>query len=57
MGGSGWIRDQPRILERAFMMSGQIMLWFQPRIEQLGYARSDRWLVPLKEVSKVALFD
>ena len=52
-----WLRDRPVWLERAYRATSALFVRLHPLIRRLGYARSERLLLPVEELGKQILFD
>lgn len=52
-----WLRDHPKMLERAYRWTHVAFVKLDPIIRRIGYERVD-WLIrPLEDASKSAIFD
>jgi hypothetical protein len=53
----GWLRNHPRLLERAYQAARWVFERLDPAISRLGYARADRWFRSPEELAKKIVFD
>lgn len=51
------LRNHPRALERAYLLTHRLFVRLAPLIRRVGYGRFDRWLRPAEEASKKLIFD
>lgn len=52
-----WMRDRPRLLEKAYQMTHWLFEQLDGLIARLGYERANRWIRPAEELSKKIVFD
>ncbi len=52
-----WLRDHPRLLERAYRVTEWILKRIGPWIERLGYEKVEPWIRPAEELAKKIVFD
>jgi hypothetical protein len=52
-----WLRDHPRILERAYDTTHQVFNRLNPIFARIGYERIDKWLRGPEEFGKKLAFD
>jgi hypothetical protein len=52
-----WLRDRPRLLERAYQFTEGLFTRLRPLIERLGYEQADGILRPFEEPAKRLVFD
>jgi len=52
-----WLQNYPHWLERAYQATHRLFIRLDPLVASIGYARADRWLRPVEEVTKKGVFD
>lgn len=52
-----WLRNHPRLLERAYQITLAAFTRLDPLIRRIGYSRASRLMRPVEEASKGAIFD
>ena len=52
-----WLRDHPKILERAYQANHALVKVLDPLIERIGYEKVDRWMAGPEELAKKVVFD
>lgn len=52
-----WLRDHPRMLERAYGSTKSLFQKLDPVIKRIGYERVDRWISGPEDWSKRIIFD
>ena len=52
-----WLRNHPRWLERAYGLTHRLFFLLRPVLERIGFDRVNRWILPVEEWSKEAIFD
>lgn len=52
-----YLRNHPRLLEKAYKSTHSLFEKFDPVIEKIGYERVNKWLKGPEEWSKKAIFD
>jgi hypothetical protein len=52
-----WLRNHPSWLEGAYIFTHRLFRWLDPLIARLGYDRAQRWLQPVEDLGKKAVFD
>jgi hypothetical protein len=57
MSVGGWLRDHPRLLERAYQFTHWSFARLGGVISRLGYERVDAWLRGPEEIGKKLIFD
>ena len=52
-----WLRDRPRMLERAYGSTKSLFQKLDPVIKRIGYERVNRWIAGPEDWSKRIIFD
>lgn len=52
-----WLKDRPKILERAYQASHVMIKQLDPVIQRIGYEKVNSWLAGPEELSKKVIFD
>lgn len=51
-----WLRDRPRLLERAYAFTESVFGRLGPAVERVGYERAERWMMIVEDPAKKRLF-